>query len=106
MANADEKVFSIVATLEAACGTLQAEIQAINADLAYSTEALQRYGDIYAPPVRYLTQLRENKLLRFREIIGQLEALKTQIDCSAKLLMSLNSNQPVTIVQSSPPRRL
>ncbi len=101
----DERVYSILSTLEQACTTLEAELRIINEDILHANEQVKRYGDIFVPPVRYLTQLRENKLLRFKEIIGQLEALKTQMDCSASLLATLNAAQPVTIVQNSPSRR-
>lgn len=97
----DDKVFSIVSTLEAACCAIESDIRVINEDVHHVTESVKRYGDIFVPPLRYLTQLRENKILRFREIIGQLEALKTQMDCSVTLLASLNASKPVTIVQPS-----
>ena len=104
MASSDEKVLSVVHTLQVACQQLDAEMRIINEDLATTAEQLKRYGDIFLAPVKYLTQLRENKRLRYKEIVGQLEALKTQMECSASLLAALNTSQPVTLVQNSPAR--
>lgn len=94
----DDRVRSIVAVLEDACLQVEEELRHINADLHHVQECVQRYGDVFIAPVRYLTQLRENKLLRFREIIAQLEGLKTQIDCSEALLQSLNTSHPVALI--------
>ena len=98
MASDDERVRSIVATLEDACTTLEAELQIINADLIHATECVRRYGDVYLTPMKYLTQLRDNKHLRFREIIAQLEGLKTQLECSSALLTTLSASQPLALI--------
>lgn len=77
---------------------IEGELQLINSDLAHAAECVRRYGDVYVAPLRYLTQLRDNKHLRFREIVSQLEGLKTQLDCSAQLLNNLTAYQPLTLV--------
>jgi hypothetical protein len=94
----DERVKSIVATLEGACTQLETELHTINADLEHASVCVRRYGDIYLAPLKYLTQLRDNKLARLREIISQLEGLKTQLDCSNALLHTLNASQPLALV--------
>ena len=95
----DANVNAIVQTLEAACQQIEMEMEIINEDLAHAAECVKRYGDVYLPPLRYLTQLRDNKRLRFKELVGQLEGLKTQIDCTATLLRTLNTAAPLTLVQ-------
>ena len=99
----DDRVRSIVQTLEDGCAQIEQELQIINADLQHASECLRRYGDVYVAPVRYLTQLRDNKLLRYKEIIGQLEGLKTQLDCSNALLASLSTAQPLALVPVASP---
>lgn len=96
---ADDRVLSIVNTLDQACVTIEAELQQINDDLDHCAKMVNLYGDIFAAPLRYLAQLRENKRLRYKEIIGQLEALKTQLDNSSSLLNVLNVSHPLTVVQ-------
>lgn len=95
----DERVTSITATLESACVQIESELNIINDDIVRTTECVRRYGDVYVTPLKYLTQLRDNKRLRYKEIIAQLEGLKTQIECSNALLQSLNASQPLTLVQ-------
>jgi hypothetical protein len=98
----DDRVRSIVGTLEDACTQIEGELQIINTDLEHAAVCVRRYGDVYLAPLKYLHQLRENKHLRFREIIAQLEGLKTQLDCSNALLNSLNTSQPLTLVPQEP----
>lgn len=87
----DQRVVDIVVSLESAAAHIEAELQVINADLQHTATNLERYGEIFLAPFRYMSQLREAKKLRYREIIGQLETLKTQIDSSAQLLQVLNA---------------
>lgn len=104
MASPDERVVHIVESLEAACSVIEAELEVINVDLAHAEDACRRYGEVFLAPCRYLTQLRENKKMRFREILGELEALKVQVESSQQLLAVLEhggSSRPAVAVVSS-----
>lgn len=87
----DGHVLQIVESLEGACRLIEAELEVINADLANAEDCARRYGEVFLGPTRYLVQLRENKKMRYREIIGELEALKLQVESSTKLLSVLQS---------------
>jgi hypothetical protein len=96
----DDQVLSVVDTLEKMCVQIESELQIINEDIAHTAECVRRYGDVYAGPLRYLCQLRDNKKLRFQELIGQLEALRTQLESSSQLVAALNKSQPVSFVHT------
>jgi hypothetical protein len=93
MLSPDEEVFRIVSSLEGAACVIEAELEVINRDLRTAEDNCKRYGEVFLAPCRFLTQLRENKKLRFREIVGELEKLQIQLEASSSLVSVLRSER-------------
>ena len=98
----DDRVLSIVRTLQEGCQHIDSELRIIDADLAQAAICVERYGDVFLAPYNYLRHLRRNKELRYKEIVAQLEGLQTQLDCSHALLQSTIVSNPVAVIEPKP----
>jgi N-glycosylase/DNA lyase len=90
MPSPDEEVFRIVSSLEGSARVIEAEIEVINRDIRGTEDSCKRYGEVFVAPCRFLIQLREDKKMRFREIVSKLETLQMQLESSSDLVTVLN----------------
>ncbi|GIQ90356.1 hypothetical protein KIPB_013123, partial [Kipferlia bialata] len=91
---AKDDLVRVMAQLEAHWVVLEAELVEINKDIQATQDCQAKYGDIYARPLEYMRQLKEQKKGQMRQIIESMEAFQNNLISSQRLVKRLELTHP------------